>query len=144
MEIVTASEMKEIERKAGELGMSGERLMENAGAAAAAFLKKAIDPEDKNCILFCGRGNNGGDGFVVARKLSEQGANVTVVLADGEPKTPDAIQMLSLVRTMQLPVFSFEDEPEAVSAAIDKMTGKSPFKGRYNETVFCGRWDTRI
>ena len=36
MEIVTASEMKEIEQKAGELGMSGERLMENAGAAAAA------------------------------------------------------------------------------------------------------------
>ena len=44
-----------------------------------------------------------------------------VVLADGEPKTPDAIQMLSLVRAMQLPVFSFEDEPEAVSAAMDEV-----------------------
>ena len=51
----------------------------------------------------------------------QQALNVTVVLADGEPKTPDAIQMLSLVRAMQLPVFSFEDEPEAVSAAMDEV-----------------------
>lgn len=33
---------------------------------------------------------------------------------------------------------------EAIEAAVDKMTGKSEFKGRYNENVFCGRWDTRI
>ena len=39
---------------------------------------------------------------------------------------------------------AYLNSEEAVSAAIDKMTGKSPFKGRYNETVFCGRWDTRI
>ena len=104
MEIVTASEMKEIEQKAGELGMSGERLMENAGAAAAAFLKKTIDPEDKNCILFCGRGNNGGDGFVVARKLYEDGANVAVVLTDGEPRTEDAKSMFDMVKMMGISV----------------------------------------
>lgn len=39
---------------------------------------------------------------------------------------------------------AYLNSEEAVSAAIDKMTGKSPFKGRYNEMVFCGRWDTRI
>ncbi|MCD7998579.1 MAG: glycosyl hydrolase [Clostridiales bacterium] len=39
---------------------------------------------------------------------------------------------------------AYLNSEEAVSAAIDKMTGKSLFKGRYNETVFCGRWDTRI
>ena len=54
--------------------MSGERLMENAGAACRCLPEKTIDPEDKNCILFCGRGNNRGDGFVVARKLYEDGA----------------------------------------------------------------------
>ena len=39
---------------------------------------------------------------------------------------------------------AYLNSEEAVSAAISKMTGKSPFKGRYSENVFCGRWDTRI
>ena len=39
---------------------------------------------------------------------------------------------------------AYLNSEEAITAAIDKMTGKSEFKGRYNENVFCGRWDTRI
>ena len=122
MRIVTSKQMKQIEQNSIQYQMSYLRLMENAGCAAARFILETLHAvSGLNCVVFCGKGNNGGDGFVVARKLSEQGANVTVVLADGEPKTPDAIQMLSLVRTMQLPVFSFEDEPEAVSAAMDEV-----------------------
>ena len=122
MRIVTSKQMKQIEQNSIQYQMSYLRLMENAGCAAARFILETLRAvSGLNCVVFCGKGNNGGDGFVVARKLSEQGANVTVVLADGEPKTPDAIQMLSLVRTMQLPVFSFEDEPEAVSAAMDEV-----------------------
>ncbi len=71
-----------------------------------------------NCIVFCGKGNNGGDGFVVARKLAEQGAAVTIVLTEGEPKTDDAARMLHLARSMELPVFSFEEQPEAVNEAL--------------------------
>ena len=119
MEIVTASEMKEIEQKAGELGMSGERLMENAGAAAAAVLKKTIDPEDKNCILFCGRGNNGGDGFVVARKLYEDGANVAVVLTDGEPRTEDAKSMFDMVKMMGISVLRLEESFDQIAGLMD-------------------------
>ena len=119
MEIVTASEMKEIEQKAGELGMSGERLMENAGAAAAAFLKKTIDPEDKNCIIFCGRGNNGGDGFVVARKLYEDGANVAVVLTDGEPRTEDAKSMFDMVKMMGISVLRLEESYDQIAGLMD-------------------------
>lgn len=39
---------------------------------------------------------------------------------------------------------AYLNSEEAITAAIDKMTGKSEFKGRYNENVFCGRWDTKI
>ena len=122
MKLFCREEMQRLEMAAVAAGVPLSQLMENAGAAVAQEVERRCRPlAGKRAALLCGKGNNGGDGFVVARKLSEQGANVTVVLADGEPKTPDAIQMLSLVRTMQLPVFSFEDEPDAVSAAMDEV-----------------------
>ena len=96
--------------------------MENAGCAAANFILQTLhDVSDLNCIVFCGKGNNGGDGFVVARKLAEQGAAVTIVLTEGEPKTDDAARMLHLARSMELPVFSFEEQPEAVNEALEQV-----------------------
>ena len=86
MRIVTSKQMKQIEQNSIQYQMSYLRLMENAGCAAARFILETLRAvSGLNCVVFCGKGNNGGDGFVVARKLSEQGANVTVVLADGEP-----------------------------------------------------------
>ena len=41
--------------------------------------------------MVCGKGNNGGDGFVIARTAAKDDWNVTVFLAEGEPKTADAI-----------------------------------------------------
>lgn len=119
MRIVTSKQMKQIEQNSIQYQMSYLRLMENAGCAAAQFILDTLhDVNGLNCVVFCGKGNNGGDGFVVARKLSEHGANVTIVLADGEPKTEDAAKMLYLARMMELPVLSFEDEPELVGGAV--------------------------
>ena len=61
--------------------------MENAGSAAATAIRRLYNTEGKFITIFCGRGNNGGDGFVVARKLAEGESNVVVVLTDGQPRT---------------------------------------------------------
>ena len=119
MRIVTSKQMKQIEQNSIQYQMSYLRLMENAGCAAAQFIAQTLhDVNGLNCVVFSGKGNNGGDGFVVARKLSELGANVTIVLTDGEPKTDDAAKMLHIARMMELTVLSFEDDLELVNSAL--------------------------
>ena len=68
MKIVTAAEMREIDRLTTEkYGIPSLTLMENAGSAVAEFAQKHFD-FNSVCVV-CGKGNNGGDGFVAARKL---------------------------------------------------------------------------
>ena len=56
--------------------------MENAGRGVAVFLKKAYGPlDDKHVVIVCGKGNNGGDGFVIARHCLQMNAVVTILLA---------------------------------------------------------------
>lgn len=76
---VTAAQMKELERKASEGGLSYEDMMENAGQAAARILLEQL-PGLRMAAVVCGRGNNGGDGFVAARKLFEAGCCVHICL----------------------------------------------------------------
>ena len=69
MKIVTAAEMREIDRVTTEcFGVPSLTLMENAGTAVADFVISHY-PAAKRVGVICGKGNNGGDGFVTARKL---------------------------------------------------------------------------
>ena len=66
MRILTSMQMKQAEKNAWEESLSYAQMMENAGAAAAQTIQEKMDIQDARITLFCGRGNNGGDGFVVA------------------------------------------------------------------------------
>ena len=79
MKSVSAAEMKEIERVADSRGLSYRQMMENAGTAAFEAMRKNW-PEARNIVIFTGKGNNGGDGFVAARLFEAEGGQVTVVL----------------------------------------------------------------
>src|SRR5499427_492377 len=96
--IFTAAEMRALDARAIEtLGIPGPRLMENAGRGAAAIIAREWAPvRGKRVLVLCGRGNNGGDGFVVARHLRAKGARVRVLLAGrrGDVKG-DAAQALA-------------------------------------------------
>ena len=83
LDVVTAKQMWAIDRWAiDDMGIPGIVLMENAGVTIVRRLAEIIpDLSSKKIIIFCGKGNNGGDGFVMARHLSNLGANVTVLLA---------------------------------------------------------------
>lgn len=115
MEIRTAKEMREIERLTDLGGISYLRLMENAGSAATAAIRQKVPVQENNIVVFCGSGNNGGDGFVVARRLRENGGNVIVVLTDGPPRSPEAIQMLELLRHTDIAVFDIVEDGEQIS-----------------------------
>ena len=87
---VTAAEMKALEKAANDNGLLYIQMMENAGRAAFAQLRRRL-PGPARLLVAAGRGNNGGDGFVIARAAAKEGWNVTAPLAEGEPKTTDAI-----------------------------------------------------
>src|SRR5271169_6730615 len=80
MKITTTAEMREIDRATSErFGVPSLTLMENAGSAIAEFILDEYGEVNRIAVV-CGKGNNGGDGFVVARKLHRAGRVVEVLL----------------------------------------------------------------
>ncbi|HXM20422.1 MAG TPA: NAD(P)H-hydrate dehydratase [Terriglobales bacterium] len=94
MKIVTAAEMREIDRVTSQrFGVRSVTLMENAGTAVADFVVSQY-PSAERIGVICGKGNNGGDGFVAARKLKAAGKEVRVVLlAEPSELQGDAAEM---------------------------------------------------
>lgn len=86
MKILTVAEMREVDRLTTERhGISQQSLMEEAGGAVARFIAAHFAPiEGRRVAVLCGKGNNGGDGFVAARELREMGAEPAVFLF-GDP-----------------------------------------------------------
>ena len=100
MKVYSCEQMRTIEENANSKGMSYITMMENAGAACFKEICNIIgDFFGKNVTVLCGNGKNGGDGFVIARRLYEAGCNVNVVLACGFPKADEAIHMFSMLDT---------------------------------------------
>jgi NAD(P)H-hydrate epimerase len=85
VKIVTAAEMREIDRVTSErFGVPSLALMENAGTTVAEFALSEFSAVESFGVI-CGKGNNGGDGFVAARKLHAMGKEVRVLLL-GDPQ----------------------------------------------------------
>jgi NAD(P)H-hydrate epimerase len=107
MKILTALQMAEVDRLTTERYlMPSILLMENAGRSLADELAKACPGlYDKRIVILCGRGNNGGDGFVVARYLALRGAKPSVLLlSDPEKLKGDALVNWEVARAMGLPM----------------------------------------
>lgn len=108
-------EIREIDRRAiEEYKIPGIILMENAGRNVVEEILKILPGTDKTRVaIFCGKGNNGGDGFVIARHLYNKGVDVSVylttevsrVLADG-----DASTNLQILLNMNLEVKELQRE----------------------------------
>ncbi len=83
---ITAKEMRIIDINSEYLGVPILELMENAGKGVADAIIERVDVRDKEVLILCGTGNNGGDGFVAARYLAKNGAKVEVILVGEEEK----------------------------------------------------------
>jgi len=88
------------------VGIAGVVLMENAGIGCADIIAQRLgDPAGKRVCIFCAGGNNGGDGYVIARHLHNAGCSVKVVIcADREKIKGDALINLQIIEKMQIDI----------------------------------------
>ena len=117
MRLLTSDEMKRVEANATQRGLSYQRMMENAGAACARNLRSIVEKEAgtrRNVAILCGKGNNGGDGFVIGRKLFESGYRVCLILVAGYPGTNEAEYMYKMCAELNIPTIWYDaDQPKA-------------------------------
>ncbi len=120
MEFISIDEMRALEANADYFGVSYGQMMENAGRKAA----ESIIARHKKCrvLVVCGTGNNGGDGFVVARLLHEAGYAVLVVLLGrvGQVKEGPALTNAGIAREMGIPVVEAITPDELPKEAFDE------------------------
>lgn len=101
------------------LGISGTVLMERAGAAAFKLLQ-ARWPQTRNLIAICGTGNNGGDGFVVARLAAEAGLSVKVfILGDSNHLQGDALAAYQRLQSEDIEPVAYTLEAKAALESCD-------------------------
>ncbi len=105
--VLTAKQMKEVEQRAVDMGLGWLRLMENAGSAATKVIRDSCELKNKKTVILCGKGNNGGDGYVIARKLLEDNASVRVISV-GKPATDSAAEMASKAYDLGIRPIDFE------------------------------------
>lgn len=150
MKVVTAHTMQAIDQRTiSEYGIPGRELMENAGRSCAEHIMAAYGTGKalKNAVVIAGKGNNGGDGYVIARHLIEKGWKLLViVLAEKEKIAGDALTNLLLLPEDVLR-FCFEEgelgrlyaeDIKAANVVVDAMLGvglSSDLQGIYNEAV---------
>ena len=122
MKILTAAEMKEVDRLSIErAGIPSVQLMENAGRSVAEFIQQRCgDITRRRILVLCGKGNNGGDGFVAARYLKQMGAEPEVVLcASAEELRGDAAENLNRWQALPGALRITASEAEREQAAPD-------------------------
>lgn len=118
MYVLTSAQMQAVEKAAKREGLEELRLMENAGSAAARLIRSTYDVSGKSVVLLCGKGNNGGDGFVIARKLMDEEAKVSVILACGLPTSENALEMLSRISNSEVEIIRLDTEPYVAASCI--------------------------
>jgi len=113
---LSRAEVRELDRRAiEEFGIPGAVLMENAGRGVAELLL-SLNIDRRPVVIICGKGNNGGDGFVIARHLDFAGVNVRIIDHSGSP-TGDALLYRDIAIKCGIPfVDSWEGEVWIVDA----------------------------
>ncbi len=139
MLVFNKEQIRRIESTAVESGFSETRMMENAGSAASKIIEERFDITNKKIVIVVGKGNNGGDGFVVARKLFEAKRDVSVILADEMPTTAASREMLSKLTVYPIRLYnSFDaDTIKVINSAdviIDAVFGIG-FKGELDPKI---------
>jgi len=132
LKLVTSESMRQTDRQAiDKEGIPSLTLMENAGKGVAALVLAHYlqTPHSRRAVVFCGAGNNGGDGFVVARHLYSAGVDVTCILVgDSSHLSSDCAHNFHLSAELHIPIImvnTSESLPTVVECdvIIDALSG---------------------
>jgi ADP-dependent NAD(P)H-hydrate dehydratase / NAD(P)H-hydrate epimerase len=135
--------MREVDRRTIEAGIPGIVLMENAGHRVVEFLVEKFAPlENQRIVVLCGKGNNGGDGLVIARQLftrfEPEWLHVVIVGDPGEMKG-EAAENVQMLRTAGCPIeFEITSEMHVATVVVDALLGtglRGPAEGRMAEII---------
>ena len=132
MKLYTAQEMSRADAGAQDLGILGGVLMERAGVAMASIALERYSPGQ--ALVVCGGGNNGGDGFVIARELHRSGVDVAVV-ATKEEYEGDPATNLEILENLEVRLIAAEDLDAELGRAdlvVDALLGTG-FSGEVRE-----------
>ncbi|MGN0551525.1 MAG: NAD(P)H-hydrate dehydratase [Acutalibacteraceae bacterium] len=142
MKILSAQQMRILEQRAVENGATYFFLMKTAGKSAAQIMteKMNVKKGDK-VVALCGKGNNGGDGFIASAYLKEHGIDAEILLIEDEPKTPDAKAALANASLQKVPVWRMWEDKERIinkiksaDYVIDALYGIG-FKGELRDEI---------
>jgi NAD(P)H-hydrate epimerase len=150
MKAVTAEVMQGLDRQTiQDYGIPGLELMERAGAGVAAIIQARFpSPENRTLLICAGKGNNGGDGFVVARLLAESGWQVTLLLfaptdaLSGDARTnfariPAAVRQVNAEQMNRVEMTSLMRDSAVVVDALFGTGLKSGLTGKYADAAAC-------
>lgn len=143
MKVLTGEQIREIDRRTMAAGIPGIVLMENAGCRFVEFLESCYSPlAAQRIVIVCGKGNNGGDGFVIARqlKIRFEPRSLTVVLTcEPEALTGDAALNYAMLAVVGVPVTrGIEPRLRAATLVIDALLGtglQGPARGEAVEWI---------
>src|SRR5581483_6387684 len=128
MKVLTVAQMREVDRRTIDLGIPGIVLMENAGHRVVEELAARFGPlSEQRIVVLCGKGNNGGDGLVIARQLytryHPQALDVILLSAPEELKG-DAETNLAMLHACGCPVmFAPPERAKNATLVIDALLG---------------------
>lgn len=119
--IYETPQIRQIEQKAFASGIASDALMERAGMAVFAELRRQF-PDARSLVALCGSGNNGGDGYVIARLARKAGMTVQV-LRSAEAKTTDARLMAGLAEQAGVMVGDWDGRLPEADVYVDALLG---------------------
>jgi NAD(P)H-hydrate epimerase len=107
----------------GTVGIPGVVLMENAGRSCAEFILSSVFCPLSSVTIFCGTGNNGGDGYVIARHLHNAGISVHVIICGNALKIKgDAKINLDIIMKMGIPIQQIDVDWRDIESRVKDFT----------------------
>ena len=144
MLIYTCEQMRVIEENADVNGLSYIEMMENAGNGCADKIHSVVNGMGgaaRSVAILCGAGKNGGDGYVIARNLSDRGYSVRIILVDGYPTAYESKMMYSYLEDKPVQVSDLKENYDSCvtacmssTAVVDCVFGIG-FHGKLSELI---------
>lgn len=147
MPLITGAQMASIDQRAIQSSIPGIDLMESAGQGITQVAQNVLnDFKNKHIVILCGKGNNGGDGFVLARLAAEKGANISLFLfATPQDVKGDAKTNLERIAHLNVTTITSESALQPVQnalhqadLAVDALLGtglKGPTRGTIAQAI---------